>query len=110
MPPISSNKGAATSTGRSCPSSPTKSMNVVGPVVRRLRVARGWSQDALAAKLQRNGWDCSRSWLAKIEAKQVLVRDHQLLHLCGVLGLKLEELFPTLDARRALRSRRTAPE
>ena len=82
-------------------------MNAVGPSVRRLRAEKGWSQEGLAAKLQVHGWDCSRSWLAKIEARQVLVRDHQLLHFCNVLGVKLDELFPTLDARRALRPRKS---
>ena len=85
-------------------------MNAVGPTVRRLRVARGWSQADLSTKLQVHGWDCTRSWLAKIEAGQVLVRDHQLLHFCAVLGVKLEELFPSLDARRALRTRKTEPK
>ena len=72
--------------------------------MRRLRVEKGWSQETFAAKLQVGGWDCTRSWLAKIEARQVLVRDHQLLHLSAVLGVKVEELFATLDPRRALRS------
>lgn len=82
-------------------------MNVVGPTVRRLRVVKGWSQADLAAKLQVQGWDCTRSWLAKIEARQVLVRDHQLLHLRVVLGVRLDDLFPMLDGRRAPRPRPT---
>lgn len=85
-------------------------MNAVGPTVRRFRVALGWSQNELAIKLQVGGWDCSRSWLAKIEAGQVLVRDHQLLHLRSALGTKLEALFPTLDPKRALRSRAASPK
>ena len=84
---------------------PFKPMNAVGPTVRMLRVARDWSQTDLVAKLQRSGWDCSRSWLGKVEARQVLVRDHQLLHLCATLGVKLDELFPTLNPERALQSR-----
>ena len=78
-------------------------MNTVGPTVRRLRVAKGWTQEELAAKLQVGGWDCTRSWLAKIEAQQVLVRDHQLLSFCGVLDVRLEALFPTLNPKKALR-------
>lgn len=76
---------------------------MVGATVRRLRVKRGLTQEALAAKLQVSGWDCTRSWLAKVESGQVLVRDHQLLHLCAVLRVTLEELFPTLDPKRARR-------
>ena len=78
-------------------------MNAVGPTVQRLRAAKGWTQEELAAKLQVGGWDCTRSWLAKIEARQVLVRDHQLLRLCAVLDVKLEALFPSLDPKKALR-------
>ncbi len=77
--------------------------NVVGPTVRRLRSERGWSQNDLAIKLQKSEWDCSRSWLAKIEARQVLVRDHQLLHFCAVFQVKLPDLFATHDPRRTLR-------
>ena len=78
-------------------------MNAVGPTVRRLRVEKSWSQEGLATKLQVGGWDCTRSWLAKIEAQQVLVRAHQLLSLCAALGVKLEDLFSTLDPAQALR-------
>ena len=83
-------------------------MNAVGPTVQRLRTAKGWTQEELVTKLQVGGWDCTRSWLAKIEARQVLVRDHQLLRLCAVLGVKVEELFSTLDPKRALRRRMPA--
>jgi transcriptional regulator with XRE-family HTH domain len=68
--------------------------NAVGPIIRRLRVERGWTQDALAAKLQIAGWDCTRSWLAKIEAGQVYVRDYQIVFFCRVLGVELTELLP----------------
>lgn len=71
--------------------------NVVGPVIRRLRNERDWSQELLAAKLQVNGWDCTRSWLAKIEAQQVYVKDFQLLYFCAAFGAELEELYSTLS-------------
>jgi len=71
--------------------------NVVGPVIRRLRNERDWSQEDLAAKLQLKGWDCTRSWLAKIEAQQVYVKDFQLLYFCAVLGAELKELYSTLS-------------
>jgi transcriptional regulator with XRE-family HTH domain len=71
--------------------------NVVGPVIRRLRSERDWSQEDLAAKLQLKGWDCTRSWLAKIEAQQVYVKDFQLLYFCAAFGAELEELYSTLS-------------
>jgi transcriptional regulator with XRE-family HTH domain len=76
---------------------PPTAKNVVGPIIRRLRNGRDWSQELLAAKLQLKGWDCSRSWLAKIEAQQVYVRDFQLLYFCAVFDVDLEELYRTLS-------------
>jgi transcriptional regulator with XRE-family HTH domain len=71
--------------------------NVVGPVIRRLRNERDWSQELLAARLQLNGWDCTRSWLAKIEAQQVYVKDFELLYFCAAFGKDLDELYSTLS-------------
>lgn len=78
-----------------------KSKNSVGPTIRRMRNQRGWTQEALAAKLQVLGWDCTRSWLAKIEARQVAVKDFELLYFRAVFGVSLEEFFHTLVATKA---------
>ena len=68
--------------------------NIIGPLVRRLRVAGGLSQDALAAKCQRFGWALTRSTLAKIEARIRLVNDAEVLLLAHALGVSPEKLFP----------------
>lgn len=73
--------------------------NSTGPVIRKLRNEAGWTQDELAAKLQIKGWDCTRSWLAKIEAQQVYVRDYELLYFRAVFGKPLEELYSTLTPK-----------
>ena len=70
--------------------------NSTGPVIRKLRNQVGWTQEELAAKLQLKGWDCTRSWLAKIEAQQVYVRDFELLYFRAVFGKSLEELYTAL--------------
>ena len=75
--------------------------NAVGPTIRRLRNDRGWTQEALATKLQLEGWDCSRSWLAKIEARQVQVKDFELLYFRKLFVLKLEDLFLSMNPRKA---------
>lgn len=78
--------------------------NTTGPVIRRLRVQAGWTQDQLAAKLQLKGWDCTRSWLGKIEAQQVYVKDFQLLYFRAVFDTSLEQLYSTLKpGKRPLR-------
>jgi ribosome-binding protein aMBF1 (putative translation factor) len=68
--------------------------NIVGPQVRRCRDQRGWSQDMLAARLQRHGWDISRGTLAKIEAQVRCVRDVEVLELSRALGVAVGDLFP----------------
>ena len=68
--------------------------NLVGPQVRRLRMAAGLSQEALAAKLQLAGWDLSRAGLSKIEAGLRRVNDAEAWVLAKVLACPLTELFP----------------
>ena len=76
-----------------------KPKNSTGAVIRKLRNHAGWTQDELAAKLQLKGWDCTRSWLAKIEAQQVYVRDYELLYFRAVFDKSLEELYSTLSLK-----------
>jgi transcriptional regulator with XRE-family HTH domain len=78
----------------------TAPLNLVGPQVRRLRSQHGWTQGALAAKLQVEGWDVSRESLAKLEAQFRRVPDCELLFLAKVLGSEIKSLFPEgLDLR-----------
>ena len=79
-----------------------KRRNVVGPQVRRLRYARGWSQSQLAVKLQLAGWDISRSGVAKIESQLVWVGDFELFYLMKVFQVGLADLLPKLDDGRPL--------
>ena len=72
----------------------SKQKNIVGPQVRRLRVAAGLSQEALAGRLQVAGWDLSRAGLSKIEAGLRLVIDAEAVVLARVLGVALDDLVP----------------
>lgn len=79
----------------------SKLKNAVGPVIRKLRNERAWTQEILAAKIQLRGWDCTRSWLAKIEAQQVCVKDFELLYFAAVFEKTLEKLFATVSPKKA---------
>lgn len=79
----------------------SKIKNAVGPTIRKLRNRKEWTQEALAAKLQLEGWDCTRSWLARIEAQQVQVKDYEMLYFQKIFGVELEELFSTLVPKKA---------
>ena len=68
--------------------------NIVGPVVRRLRMEAGLSQEALAAKIQVAGWDLTRAGLSKIESRLRRVNDAELLVLARVLKCGVADLYP----------------
>jgi transcriptional regulator with XRE-family HTH domain len=72
----------------------TAPLNLVGPQVRKYRKKHGWTQEALAAKLQVEGWDVSRESLAKLEAQFRRVPDCELLFLAKVIGVEVIGLFP----------------
>ncbi len=72
----------------------TKQKNLVGPQVRRLRVAAGMSQAALAASCQRRGWDVGRDAIAKIEGGTRWVCDLELVELAKAFKQPVSELFP----------------
>jgi transcriptional regulator with XRE-family HTH domain len=69
-------------------------MNLIGPQVRKWRTMRGWSQQALAAKLQLKGWGITRDSLASLELQRRRVPDCELLFMARVLGIELVDLFP----------------
>jgi transcriptional regulator with XRE-family HTH domain len=76
--------------------------NNIGPQVRRRRYALGWSQSALAAKLQIAGFDISRSGVSKIEARLRHVDDKSIMFLAEVLKVPVNEIFPKRDPEKRL--------
>ena len=66
-----------------------------GQNIRRLRESRHMTQEQLAAKLQLNGCDITRSALAKIEVGQRHVYPDEIRLLKELLGASFEELFYT---------------
>lgn len=69
--------------------------NIVGPHLRRIRNERGLTQPALAAFLQRAGWDISRDTVAKIEDQRRWVSDFEVAFLADVLKVPVLELLGT---------------
>jgi transcriptional regulator with XRE-family HTH domain len=72
----------------------SRRQNLIGPTVRKLRMAAKLSQEALAARLQVAGWDITRGGLSKIEARIRRVNDAELLVLATVLKCGLSDLYP----------------
>ena len=72
-----------------------RNLNIIGPQIRRLRNAMGWSQNYFAIKLQLLGMEvATRKKVAKIESREVWVSDDDLLFISRGLRVDLSQLFP----------------
>ena len=69
--------------------------NVVGLLVRKLRINRRLTQEQLAAQCQVRGLNLTRSALAKIEARVRFVKACELFIIARVLDRPMEEFYPT---------------
>ena len=67
--------------------------NRVGPQIRRIRYQKQMTQETLAARCNRLGWDISRGTLAKIEAQVRCISDTEIEILGKALSVTLDELF-----------------
>lgn len=67
--------------------------NIVGPQIRKLRAARGWSQSKLALRLQLGGLDISRAVLGQMESQLHCIKDRDIPHIARALGTNLADLF-----------------
>lgn len=78
--------------------------NLIGPQVRQLRTAKGWTPIQLAAKLGERGWHCTEDDIARIEAAEESVSDVQFLMFVLVLEVDHADLFPPDMAEELRRS------
>ena len=67
--------------------------NLIGRKVGRLRYARSWTQDVLAAKLQILQCDISRDVIANIENRRSVATDKHCFFLAKVFSVSIDELF-----------------
>ena len=65
----------------------------IGSNIRKIRESKGMTQDMLAAKLQLNGCDITRSALAKIEVGQRHLYPDEIILLREILNTSFEEIF-----------------
>jgi transcriptional regulator with XRE-family HTH domain len=71
--------------------------NLIGPQIKRLRRARGWSQAKFAERLQLNGLDVGRDVVARIECRFHCVRDKEILFIARTLGVDVSRLFLSIE-------------
>jgi len=65
----------------------------VGSNIRKLREAKGLTQDMLAAKLQLNRCDITRSAVAKIEVGQRHLYPDEIILIREILNTTFEAIF-----------------
>ena len=65
----------------------------IGKNIRRLREKSGLTQEQVAAKLQINGCDITRSAIAKIEVGQRHLYPDEIKLLKEILGATYDEIF-----------------
>ena len=84
--------------------------NFVGPTIRRLRTSQHMTQEMFAARCGVAGYEIPRGTLAKIEAQIRGVTHLELWVIARVLGVKMEDLFPTNLAKRLRSGEFSNPE
>lgn len=67
----------------------------VGNNIRLMRERKKMTQEQLAAKLQLNGCDITRSSVAKIEVGQRHLYPDEVILIKNILGVSYEEIFET---------------
>lgn len=80
--------------GRLAKGQAMRHLNVIGPVLVKLRVERGWTQEVLATRLQREGVDVSRQMLANMECGRTQITDKHLIGFQKVFRTCVIQLFP----------------
>ena len=65
----------------------------VGKNIRSLREKAGMTQEQLAAKLQINGCDITRSAVAKIEVGQRHLYPDEIILIKQILNVKYDDIF-----------------
>jgi transcriptional regulator with XRE-family HTH domain len=65
----------------------------VGNNIRRIREAKGMTQDTLAAKLQLSGCDITRSAVAKIEVGQRHLYPDEIILIRQILNTTFDAIF-----------------
>jgi transcriptional regulator with XRE-family HTH domain len=64
-----------------------------GQALRRLRLARNWSQEEVAVRMTAYGYDFHQTMIAKIEAAQRPLRVRELADFAALYGVDVQDLF-----------------
>ena len=66
--------------------------NAVGPILKSARLNKGYTRIDLSAKLELLGVSISGEELYRMESQHMIIKDFELLALCHILEVKLDDL------------------
>ena len=69
----------------------------IGPNLKKYRVAAGFSQEVVAAKLQAQGLDISREIISQMELGKYSIRVSVLLALAELYDTPIQQFFTNLN-------------
>lgn len=74
--------------------------NAMGPIIKEIRVAAGWSLEELSSRLAQEGWTCAADQLARVESQEEGIKDFELLYFSAALGVSADELWKRMMVNR----------
>ena len=69
-----------------------KKSNICGKIIENARLTTNLSREDLAQKLQLLGLSVDRSFIYRIEKQNSILKDFELIAICDILELNLENL------------------
>ena len=74
--------------------------NALGPIIKEIRVSRGWTLEQVAARLRKEGWPCSAARLTRIERQESAIKDFEIFYFCAALEISQDDLWQRLKKTR----------
>ena len=73
--------------------------NISGSIIEKYRELRNMSREDLAEKLQLLGLNIDRVTIYRIEQNNVILKDFELIAICEILNIGLDQLKPLLKQK-----------
>lgn len=71
--------------------------NISGKLIEKFRIKKNLSREELAEQLQLIGLNVERGFIYKIETQNKLLKDFELIAICKILGITMEDLEKELN-------------
>ena len=73
--------------------------NVSGKIIENARLKKNLSREELSNRLQLMGITVDRSFIYRIEKQKSILKDFELIAICEILDLDIEQLKPALKQK-----------